>query len=108
MDRFYKEDKNAPEINKDKTFIQIDSGDWRKPYILSIERLGETLQIKLDRDLSNFNVTSVKFDNQNFVPERSPESLPITNKSHLAVDENYLYIWVPQSNRWKRVPLSIW
>jgi hypothetical protein len=108
MERFYKEDRNAPEIVGDKTFIQVDSGDWRKPYILSIQRLGETLQIKLDKDLSNFNITSVKFENQDFVPERSPESLPINDKSHLAVDENYLYIWVPQVERWKRIPLSIW
>jgi hypothetical protein len=28
--------------------------------------------------------------------------------AHIAVDTNYLYVWVPQTKRWKRMPLSEW
>jgi hypothetical protein len=108
MDRFFKEDKEVPQSNLEKTFIPVDCGDWRKPYILSLQKLGDRLQIKIEEDLKSLNVTSLKIEDQEFVPTRSPESLPITDRSHLAVDENYLYIWVPQSERWKRIPLSIW
>ena len=108
LDRFFKEDKGAPDpISLDGTFIQIDNGSWRKPYIISVERLGNTIQLKIDEEtLRTRNVTAVKYSGQDLVPELSPESLPIDDKTHLSVDEHYLYVWVPQVLKWKRIPLS--
>jgi hypothetical protein len=108
LDRFFKEDKGAPIFSLDGTFIQADSPSWRKPYLISVERLGNVIQLKLDEDVLKRNVTAVKYSDQDLVPNLSPESLPIDIRTHLAVDENYLYVWVPQVLRWKRMPLSIW
>ena len=104
----YKNDKDLSFVNPSNTFIQVNSKDWIKPGILSIEKIGDILQIKMNEDLSHMNVTSVIFEKQNEFPEIPPESIPIDTKTHLAVDSNYLYVWVPQDERWKRIPLSIW
>jgi hypothetical protein len=104
MDRFYKEGVFSGNLSNDKVFIPIDSVDWKKPYVLSIENLGKILQIKIDKDPISINITAV--DGQDLVPNTSPESLPISSKTYLSVDENYLYVWVPQVGRWKRLPLA--
>lgn len=109
LDRFYKEDKGVPDsFAIDMAFVPIDSGGWRKPYIISVERIGKAIQLKIDEDAASKNVTAVKYSDMNNVPDLSPESLPVDAKTHLAVDENYLYVWVPQVKRWKRMPLTEW
>ena len=108
LNRFYKEDKSLQDFSIDNTYVQVDSGDWRKPYIISIENIGNKISLKLNKDLSGLNVTSSKFEDQNLVVNRSPESLPITNKAFLAVDDNYLYVWIENLGRWKRVALTEW
>lgn len=109
QDRFYKEDKGVPEsFSIDNAFIPIDSVDWRKPYVITVERLGNEIQLKLDEDAAKRNVTAVKYSGQDLVPDLSPESLPIDSRTHLSVDENYLYVYVPQVQKWKRLPLSEW
>jgi hypothetical protein len=110
QDRFFKEDKGVPDsFPLDNAFVSIDSGVWRKPYIISIERIGKEIQLKIDEEtLKTRNVTAVKYSGQDLVPELSPESLPIDSRTHLSVDENYLYVWVPQVQKWKRLPLLDW
>lgn len=106
-ERFHKENK-IELVNPENSFVPIDSNEWRKAGVISVERIGKILQIQLDEDVVKRNVTSVEFSNQNEIPELPPDSLPINTKTHISVDENYLYVWVPQSSRWKRIPLSIW
>ena len=110
LDRFFKEDKGVPEsISLDGIFIPIDSAAWRKPYIISVERLGNAIQLKIDEEaLKTRNVTAVKFENQDLLPERPPESLSITDRTHIAINENFLYVWIPQVKKWKRIPLAEW
>lgn len=109
MESFYKDKEISFDgISLENTFLILDSKGWRKPAILSLDRLGNGLQLQLDRDLVKRNVTSVEFINQNEIIDLPPESLPVNARTHIAVDENYLYVWVPQSKRWKRLPLSIW
>lgn len=105
--RFYKENK-VESANPNTSFLPVDSNEWRKSGIISIEKLGKILQISIDEDILKRNVTAVKFSEQNEIAELPPESLPVDPKTHISVDENYLYVWVPQSKRWKRIPLSIW
>lgn len=106
-DRFYKENK-VEGANPGNSFLPIDSNEWRKAGIISVERLGKILQIQLDEDTFKRNVTAVTFSKQDEIAELPPESLPVDPKTHISVDENYLYVWVPQSKRWKRIPLSMW
>ena len=109
QDRFFKEDKGAPEgFPIDNAFLPIDSGEWRKPYIISVERIGKAIQLRIDEDAAKRNVTAVKYSGQGLVPDLSPESLPVDSRTHLSVDENYLYVYVPQVQKWKRLPLSEW
>ena len=105
--RFYKENK-IEEANPGNSFLPVDSNEWRKAGIISIERLGKILQIQLDEDVFKRNVTAVTFSKQDEIAELPPESLPVDPRTHISIDENYLYVWVPQSKRWKRLPLSIW
>lgn len=107
MERIYKETK-IEGVNPGNAFLPIDSNEWRKAGIISVERLGKILQIQIDEDVFKRNVTAVTFSNQDEIAELPPESLPVDPKTHISVDENYLYVWVPQSKRWKRIPLSIW
>jgi hypothetical protein len=108
LERFFREDKGCPTISVGNTVIQVDSVDWRKPYVITVERLGNEIQLKLDEDAAKRNVTAVKYSGQDLVPDLSPESLPIDSRTHLSVDENYLYVWVPQVQKWKRMPLLDW
>ena len=75
---------------------------------MSIQKLGSIIQIQIDEDVFKRNVTAVTFSKQDEIAELPPEALPVDTKTHISVDENYLYIWVPQSKRWKRIPLSQW
>ena len=51
INRFFKEDKGAPDpITVDNIFLQADSASWRKPYIISIERIGDAIQLRIDED----------------------------------------------------------
>jgi hypothetical protein len=105
--RFYKENK-VESANPGNSFLPIDSNEWRKAGIISVEKLGNLLQIQIDADTFKRNVTAVTFSHQDEIAELPPEALPVDPKTHISVDENYLYVWVPQSKRWKRIPLSVW
>lgn len=107
MDRFYKENR-IEEIIPENTYLLIDSNSFGKPGILSIQKLGNIIQIQVDEDVFKRNVTAVTFSKQDEIAELPPESLPVDPKTHISIDENYLYVWVPQSKRWKRIPLSVW
>jgi hypothetical protein len=109
-DRFHKENKEISPQTVDplNTFLLIDSKAWRKPGIISVEKLGNVFQIQINEDILKKNVTAVAFSNQDEMPELPPDTLAVNPQTHICVDENYLYVWVPQSKRWKRLPLSIW
>ena len=87
-------------IKGDRTFLTVDSKDWRTPQLLSLETLSKTLPPPPE----NAGVSNVEFSNQDQEPEAPPGSS--IQKAYIAVDENYLYVWV--NSRWKRTPLSEW
>ena len=106
-DRLYKNHK-ANNLDPKKTFIQIDSADFRKPISISLERIGNVLQLKVEDDLEIRNVSSVKCLNLENEPNLNPEKIEISPMTNIAVDENYLYIWVEKISKWKRILLSDW
>jgi len=97
----------AEELNLTGTFIEIESKNWKRSRMLSLENLGGLLEVKV-QDISDRNVTSVEFTNQEEFPQLPPNAKKVNTRTHIAVDENYLYVWVPSLNRWKRTMLSFW
>ncbi len=91
-----------------KTFILADSADFKKPSTISIEKIGEALQLKIDDDIFKKNVSAVEPLNLGINSELSPLDLPISEKIHISVDENYLYVWIQKLGKWKRILLSDW
>jgi uncharacterized protein YuzE len=87
------------------TFISIDSKNWRRPRAVTLDGLSEVLNIKVGEDK---NVTAVEYVHQDDNPEIPPNTIKVDTKTHIAVDDNYLYVWVPSLNRWKRMLLSTW
>jgi hypothetical protein len=107
-ERLYKKPRLGENLDPSKTFILVDSTDFRKPVTISIETIGKALQLKIDQDLEWKNTSAVQPEELGRKPETNPDKLPISPKTHISVDENYLYVWVPQSQKWKRIPLSDW
>jgi len=101
----YKPDDN---VNLSSLFVTLDSKNWKRPRTLSLENLGGVLNIKFEEDLSERNVTSVEFINQDEFPTLPPNTFKVNTRTHIAVDENYLYVWVTSLNKWKRIILSSW
>lgn len=95
-------------INPKVTYIPIDSGNWKRPRILTIENFSGLLEIKFNEELLQRNVTSVDFVNQDVEPELPPNTFKVNTKTHIAIDDNYMYVWVPSKSRWKRIILSEW
>lgn len=97
-----KHDKKARKenINKD-AFIIVDSPTWRQPQHMDIGSLCDMLN---NREDSSSNVFVIKFKDQDTNPDLPPDVHKLDNKLELAVDDNFLYVWV--KNRWKRISLS--
>jgi hypothetical protein len=89
-------------------YVPVDSKNWRRPRALTLESLAGVLNVKVNEDIVDRNVTSVEYVNQESNPELPPNTFKINTRTHIAVDDNYLYVWVPSLNRWKRIILSSW
>ena len=89
------------DIRRNDTFILIDSPSWRNPQHLDMESLRDILDVSSD---SSSNVYAFKFKNQDTDPRLPPDAKKLEKSIELAVDDNFLYVWV--KNRWKRIPLS--
>jgi hypothetical protein len=105
--RFYKK-RIANNFNPSTTYILADGKEFHRPVSLLLEKVGEILKIKEDRDLSQMNITAVEFSKQAETPTILPNTFSVSPKTHISVDENYLYVWIPQLGRWKRLPISDW
>jgi hypothetical protein len=109
IDRFYKNESivNADPIN---TVFLVDHVNFKRPYTISLETVGKILQLKLNEDLvkniNSKNVTALNFLNQDTESNIPPNIEQIAQPSFIAIDENYLYVWVPQLNKWKKILLT--
>ena len=95
--------KYAKKVQKDvgNVFIIVDSPSWRQPQHMNIESLCNMLNEHQD---SSANVFVIKFKDQDTNPKLPPDACKLDKKLELAVDDNFLYVWV--KNRWKRIPLT--
>jgi len=106
--RMEKRSKVKESLNTKTTYIQVDNREFKRPGKITLERLGNILNIKIDEDLSEMNVTSLEITFQGKDPSLLPDTLAVSPKTQIAVDENYLYVWVSKVSRWKRILLSEW
>jgi hypothetical protein len=88
--------------------VNVNSKLWRQPRTLTLENLGGLLSIAVSDGLEERNVTSVEYVNQSENPTLPPETFKVNTRTHIAIDENYLYVWVQSLNKWKRCLLSNW
>lgn len=87
-------------VIKEKTYVSLESKMFRHPLNVSLEDFSNLLDIKFNTPNVNLNV----FDNQDVSINLPPNTQSVDTKLELAIDDNYLYIWV--KDRWKRISLS--
>ena len=105
--RPYKLEKLSPlsKIDPRNVYVPVESPGWKRPRILTIENLAGYLTVEVADDL---NVSAVDYVNQSDEPQRPPDTSRVNTRAHIAIDDNYLYVWVPSQKRWKRSLLSEW
>jgi hypothetical protein len=109
QEKLFLYDKEIPFEEIAGSSIQLDSKNWKRPRALTLEVLAGVLNVKVsDEVIYERNVTSVEYVNQEGNPEIPPNTFRVNTRTHIAVDDNYLYVWVPSLNRWKRLILSSW
>jgi hypothetical protein len=109
QDRFYKNPGMLQEINPATTFVRLDNISFKRPVSISLEKMGQILTLKIEDDLfSEKNVSSLTFGGQDLDPALPPTACKVAQETQIAVDDNYLYIWVEKLSRWKRILLSDW
>ena len=107
QERLYK-DKVVNEADPDQTFIKIDSARFKRPMAISASDLSKILLSSINTDTASNSVSAVVFSGQDEDPSKPPEDIKISDVVNIAIDENYLYIWVPSANKWKRIMLGDW
>lgn len=100
--------KDLSEITKEDTYILLDRGNWKKERSLSLSQLQDTIEINLENNIREKNVTSIKPLDIEQAPLKSPQIHSNLQSTYISVDENYLYVWIPQLQRWKRILMSEW
>jgi len=99
MKRIQHTNVNVIDINK--SYVEIDGVGWRIPQHISIKEIMDFMQLDIPRES---NVKLVTFADQDVSVNRPPDTYLLEKPLNLAVDENFLYVWI--NKRWKRVPLS--
>lgn len=108
-DRFYKGFRQVSEnLNLDKSFVLADSIEFKKASVISLETVGNVLQLKLDEDVASKNISAVDPSVLESKPTTIPGDLLISPKTYISVDDNYLYVWISKLKKWKRILLSDW
>jgi hypothetical protein len=88
-------------LNIDTTFLEVDANTWRQPQYIKLRDILDTMDLTIPEAP---NVKLVTFEDQDVSINRPPNTYAVDHPLHLAVDENFLYVWI--NERWKRMPLS--
>ena len=105
--RPYQFEKFPPNVDLDlaSVYVPLDSNGWKRQRIITLENLSGYISVKVHDDL---NVSAVEYVNQADSPETPPNTFRVNTRAHIAIDDNYLYVWIPSQNRWKRSLLAEW
>lgn len=103
-----KKQTDGSDLDLDQIFVPLYARSWRQPQSISLRNFASKIEVEINEEaLMKLNpdfVTSVPVENFEETPEAPPGATVL--KSYIAIDENYLYVWV--GNRWKRTLLSEW
>ena len=100
--------KKVDVINTDRTFLKIESVDFKRPVAISASDLSKVLLGEVNDDMARKNVSAVEFNGQDVDPKKNPKGIHVTDQINIAIDDSYLYIWVPSAKKWKRIMLGDW
>jgi len=108
FNRFYKGVRSLEELDPINSYVLVDNSGFQAPHVISIENIGKAIQLKIHDDFSKRNVTSFEVSGQEENPTLPPDTFSVASRTQIAVDDNYLYVWIPKLARWKRLLLSEW
>jgi len=106
--RPYQFEKFPPNVNYldlASVYVPLDSDRWKRQRIITVENLAGYISVKVHDDI---NVTAVGYVDQANNPTALPNTFPVNSRANIAIDDNYLYVWIASQNRWKRAPLTEW
>ena len=109
-DRFFKDRRHEiKNINIDGAMVKIDSQEFRQPHIISVREIANSINLQFNKEsVEDKNLSVIGFDSQDSEPTKSPDDTLYVQKTFMAIDENYMYVWIPSLSKWKRIPLSDW
>jgi len=105
--RFYK-DQTAKNADPKNAYLKIDSINFKRPMKISVMDFGKILDLGINADMASKNVSAKMFLGQDEDPNKPPDDIETCDSVNIAIDDNYLYIWVPSSKKWKRIMLGDW
>lgn len=88
-------------LDLDKTFLEVDAQSWRETQYIPLRTVLDAMDLSIP---DAPNVRLVTFEDQDVSVNRPPNTYALDHPLNLAVDENFLYVWI--NERWKRVPIS--
>ena len=100
--------KRVSDVDAEKTFLRVESVDFKRPVAISASDLSKVLLGEVNEDMARKNVSAVEFKGQDKNPKKKPEEIHVTDQINIAIDDSYLYIWVPSLKKWKRIMLGDW
>jgi len=108
--KFY---RNQSATDLTNAVLILDSTSWKTPQIISIEKFGEKIKVVVDDSyLQKLSIEQSlviqKYNNQEIAPTLPPDLNIKVQKTYMASDENYLYVWIESLSKWKRIALSEW
>jgi len=121
------------QLNRDSTFLPVDSNAWKSPNKISIGDIIASIQAgKLSEQIDNIsividiqtgklrvvfpeivnqlkhNVFCEPFVDHDMSVNRPPKNAFEPSAMHIAISDNYIYVWIEKQQKWKRAMLSDW
>lgn len=90
---------NIDSINIDNTYLELHNRGWRNEELISLRDILKILDKNIDT-VSNVNMVEIKDE------DSSINSSHKDNNINISIDKNYLYVWIKEEKKWKRIPLS--
>jgi hypothetical protein len=120
----------ANQLDKNNTYISVDNNSWKSTSRVSLSDIILAIQTdKLSEQVDNISIVAdpetgklrvmfptiekqtifcEPFENHDISVNRLPKNRIDISALHFSLDYNFLYIWIENLKKWKRIPLSEW